>query len=95
MVPSNPSHARGKRTWGVWTRDFVTLGQPYVVFDPGYNAIDTTLVQLPNRSTLALFKDERFRSGGEHIWSGGRHLKSIRHALATSAACYSPRCSPR
>jgi hypothetical protein len=74
------SYSRGtKRTWGVWTRDFRTLvGEPYLVFDPGHDAIDTTFARLPNGSLLPLFKDERVRTGGEHFWSSGSYCKAPR-----------------
>jgi hypothetical protein len=44
------------RAWYVTTRDFVTFSTPKVLFDPGFDNIDTTLVKQGDRY-IAVFKE--------------------------------------
>ena len=47
-----------QRTWSCRTRDFESLSEPEILFDPGYTQIDATLVR--NEKTWHLiYKDER------------------------------------
>jgi hypothetical protein len=49
---------RDHRIWSVLTNDFERLSDPAVYFDPGYNVIDATIVDLGDRQMM-FFKDER------------------------------------
>lgn len=47
------------RLYAMTTRDWKTFSTPRLWFDPGFNAIDSTLVQLARDRWLMVFKDER------------------------------------
>ena len=46
------------RLYWVKTKDFVTFSKPEIAFNPGYNSIDGTLIDLGDRIAL-IYKDER------------------------------------
>jgi alpha-galactosidase len=49
-----------KRIWGRWTPDFDAWPEPpFVLLDPGFDAIDADALLLPNGTALLFFKDER------------------------------------
>eukprot|EP01043_Picozoa_sp_COSAG02_P033484 COSAG02_NODE_2288_length_9212_cov_11.304071_3_plen_513_part_00 len=49
-----------KTIWGRWTPDFSSWPEkPFVLLDPGYDAIDADAMVLPNGTALLFFKDER------------------------------------
>jgi len=49
---------QGNRIYGAWTRDFQTFSTPELFFDPGYAAIDATMIRARGRFYM-VFKDER------------------------------------
>lgn len=49
-----------KRIWGRWTPNFASWPEPpFVVLDPGFDAIDADALLIPNGTALLFFKDER------------------------------------
>lgn len=59
--PDAGSEENGKwnhRHYLITTSDFKTFSKPVLFYDPGYNSIDGTLVQLDQR-VLLIYKDER------------------------------------
>jgi hypothetical protein len=47
------------RIYAVTTKDFASLSEPALFFDPGYNVIDSTIVEFPKGQWRMAFKDER------------------------------------
>ena len=56
--PTVPGTSRNHRIWYVTTRDFETLTEPRVLFDPGHSCIDAYILREGSRHCL-FFKDER------------------------------------
>jgi hypothetical protein len=56
------SKKRNHRIWFTTTKDFKTFTESKVLFDPGYNIIDASIIKYKS-SYLMAFKDER----GQHI----------------------------
>lgn len=46
------------RIYATKTKDFMEFSEPELLFNPGYNCIDSTFVHLPER-VVQIFKDER------------------------------------
>ncbi len=60
------------RIWAVRTRDFESFSKPELFFDPGFNAIDSTILRA-GRRWLMVFKDERrepLRKNLRLAWAG-------------------------
>lgn len=59
LPPDHPKkHHQNHRHYYVTTRDFVTLSEPQLFFDPGYNSIDATLLKRGDKYYM-VFKDEQ------------------------------------
>ncbi len=50
---------RGKRTFYVMTKDFITFTDPAILFDPGYTEIDASIIKYSEGKYYLFFKDER------------------------------------
>lgn len=61
------------RAWHVLTRDFKTFTKPEILFDPGFNNIDTTMVRMDGKSVIFMKETDDQEKG---IWG------SIRTAIA-------------
>jgi hypothetical protein len=63
-----PTTPQEQRIWTTTTRDFSSVGEASVFFDPGYSVIDATVVADPVRGGyLMAFKDERGPNPGEGV----------------------------
>ncbi|MBZ0290417.1 MAG: glycoside hydrolase family 43 protein, partial [Anaerolineae bacterium] len=69
---------RDHRIWSSVTNDFETFSPPEIFFDPGYTAIDATMVYDDRRYVMP-FKDERANQ------DPSKEYKAIRITEATSA----------
>lgn len=59
LPPDHPKkHHADHRHYYVTTKDFITLSEPKLFFDPGYNSIDATLLKRDGQYYM-VFKDER------------------------------------
>ena len=55
------------RLWYATTRDFVTLSQPQVLYDPGFSVIDGTFLQHPELGLHLIVKDETLVPERKHL----------------------------
>lgn len=69
---------KDQRIWAVTTKDFKHYSKPFVLFDPGYNVIDATMIYHSDKVIMA-FKDER---GKNEV---GTKYKGIKIAVSDSA----------
>lgn len=79
--PVVPGTSRNHRIWYVTTRDFRTLSEAQVLFDPGYSCIDAYLLQ-DGSGYLLFFKDER--ANDESVAVFDARYQSIRMARGAS-----------
>lgn len=49
------------RIWASTTKDFQELSEPFVLFDPGFNVIDATLLQRKSGETYFIVKNETLK----------------------------------
>lgn len=75
--PVVPGTSRNHRIWYVTTRDFRTLSEARVLFDPGYSCIDAYLLRDGSDYDL-FFKDER--ANDESVASFDSRYQNIRWA---------------
>lgn len=52
------SKRKNHRIWAVTTKNFVDFSDPFILFDPGHNVIDATMLY-HNGKVIMAFKDER------------------------------------
>lgn len=57
---------RNHRIWAATTTDFQEFSEPFILFDPGFNVIDSSILPLGGRYYL-FFKDERVNPWKKHI----------------------------
>lgn len=49
------------RIWATTTKDFIAFSEPFVLFDPGFNVIDGTLLQRESGDTFFIAKNETLK----------------------------------
>lgn len=70
--------AYNHRLWYATTRDFVTVSEPRLLWDPGFSVIDATLLDHPTLGLHAIIKDET-------VAPPRKHLRIARAASPTGA----------
>jgi sucrose-6-phosphate hydrolase SacC (GH32 family) len=74
---------RNHRIWSVTTTDFQDFSEAQLFFDPGYNVIDATVMDLDDHYVM-LFKDERGQN------EQGTANKAIRSCVVTKESSETP-----
>ncbi|GAA5481368.1 family 43 glycosylhydrolase [Haloferula sargassicola] len=72
-VPMVGKHGAQHRAWYSLTKDFKLFSEPQILFDPGFNNIDTTLVEMKGKYVLFLKETDDQEKG---VWG------AIRSAIA-------------
>ena len=67
----------GKRSYYCMTKDFKTISDPVLFFDPGYSVIDNDILKVDNTTYYMFFKDERTAS------EAGKQSKNIHYVTAS------------
>ncbi len=55
------------RLWYVTTRDFVTVSEPRLLWDPGFSVIDATFIDHPVHGLHLVIKDETLKPEKKHL----------------------------
>lgn len=55
------------RLWYVTTRDFVTVSEPRLMWDPGFSVIDATFLDHPTSGLHLIIKDETLKPEKKHL----------------------------
>ncbi len=55
------------RLWYATTRDFVTISEPALLWDPGFSVIDATFFMHPDRGLHLIIKDETLEPPKKHL----------------------------
>jgi len=68
----------GKRSYYCMTKDFKTINDPVLFFDPGYSVIDNDILKVDNSTYYMFFKDERDPS------AAGKQAKNLHYVTSAS-----------